>query len=50
MRFVGHIKIRYKTENALLLFSFELLGSNLLLGITHGNCPLHSQNAEFDVG
>lgn len=29
MGFVGHKKIRYKAENALLLFSFELLGSNL---------------------
>ena len=50
MRFVGHINIRYKAENTLLFFSFELLGSNLLRGITHGNCPLHSQNAEFDLG
>ena len=50
MGFVGHISIRYKAENALLFFGFELLGGNLLLGITHSNCPLHSQNAKFDVG
>src|SRR5271166_3148655 len=50
VRFVNHIGIGYKAENALLFFSFELLDSNLLLGITHSNCPLHSQNAEFDVG
>ena len=31
MGFVNHIKIRYKTENALLFFGFDLLGSNLLL-------------------
>src|SRR6266436_9122612 len=30
MRFIGHIKIRYEAEHALLFFSFELLGSNLL--------------------
>src|SRR5579862_8375756 len=30
MRFVSHIKIRYNAENALLFFSFELLGSNLI--------------------
>src|SRR5208282_9998 len=50
MRFVGHIKGRYKAENALLFFSFDLLRRNLLFGITHRNCPLHSQNVEFDVG
>src|ERR1700687_612414 len=50
MGFVGHISIGYKAENALLFFGFELLRGNLLLGITHSNCPLHSQNAKFDVG
>ena len=50
MRLVSHIEVRYETENALLFFSFELLGSDLLLGVTHGNCPLHSQNAKFDLG
>jgi len=50
VRFVSDKHIRYKTENALLLFRLELLGSNLLRGITHSNCPLHSQNAEFDIG
>ncbi len=50
MGFVGHISIRYKAKNSLLFFGFELLRGNLLLGITHSNCPLHSQNAEFDVG
>src|SRR5215469_11810589 len=49
MRLVSHIKIGYKTENALLFFRFELLGSGLLGRITHGNCSLHGQNAEFDV-
>src|SRR5208283_5964725 len=50
MGFVGHISIGYKAEDALLFFGFELLRGNLLLGITHSNCPLHSQNAKFDVG
>src|SRR5690348_12816992 len=41
MSFVGHKKIRDKAENALLFFSFELLGSNFLRGVTYGDCPLH---------
>src|SRR5208282_177063 len=50
MRLVSHIKVRYEMENALLFFSFELLGSNLLRGIIHSNRSLHSQDAEFDLG
>src|SRR5208282_266105 len=50
VRFVNYRRIRYKAENAMVCFSFELLRGNLLLGITHSNSPLHSQNAEFDVG
>ena len=50
MRFVGHKKIRYKAENALLFFSFELLGSYFLRRVTHSDCPLHSQDAKFDLG
>ena len=48
VRFIGNINIRYKTQNTLVLLRFELLGSNLLRGITHSNCPLHCQNTEFD--
>src|SRR5208283_1486764 len=48
--FISHIHIRYKTKNALLFFSFELLDSNLLRGIAHRDCPLHSRNTELDFG
>src|SRR5271165_2607189 len=50
MRLVSHIKVRYETENALLLFNFELLGSNLLRRIIYRDRALHSQNAKFDLG
>src|SRR3954470_4207689 len=33
VRLVNNIDVRYKTENALVLFRLELLGSNLLRGI-----------------
>ncbi len=50
VRVINHIYIRYKSKNALLFLGFDLLGSNLFRGVLHGNCPLHSQNAKFDVG
>jgi hypothetical protein len=50
VRFVSYINVWYKTENTLLLFRLELLGSNLLRGIGHSNRPVRSHNAEFDVG
>ena len=49
VRFVSNINIRDETENTLVLLRLELLGSNLLRGIIHSNCPLHSQNGEFDL-
>src|SRR5271165_4594126 len=50
VRVINHIYIRYKTQDALLFFSFYLLGSNLVGGITHSDCTLNSRNAEFDLG
>src|SRR5208282_2260587 len=50
VRVINHIYVRYKSKNTLLFLGFDLLGSNLFRGVIHGNCPLHSQNAKFDVG
>src|SRR5215813_10848304 len=50
VRFVSYKNVRYKSENALVLFRLELLGSNLLRGISHSNRPVRSHNSEFDVG
>src|SRR6516165_3673933 len=37
VRFVGYINVWYKTENPLMLFRLELLGSNLLRRIGHSH-------------
>src|ERR1700751_936295 len=50
VRFVSYINVRYKAENALLFFSFELLCSDLLRGVSHSNRPLYSQNVERYIG
>ena len=50
VRFIHNIHIRYESQHTLLFFSFELLGSNFLRGVTHSDCPLHSQDAKFNLG